>query len=57
MSPAAKLMQVMELYDSGLLCKCENWFLDEEEVSTLEHESDCEGREKMKQLLYPKEAK
>lgn len=56
MNSAGKLQVAMELYNSGMLCKCSNWieiedeWLDESE-KVLQHESECEGREKFKQLI------
>ena len=59
MNPAAKLQQVMELYNNGFLCKCHNWIDDmnvdfegnEEDRFVLFHESNCEGKEKVLKLL------
>lgn len=56
MNPAAKFQTVMELYDKGLLCGCYNWIeIDgdryEELTETLVHDTDCKGKEKIKELL------
>lgn len=60
MNPAEKISIVLELLESGLLCKC----LTEEEVEfddpvrglcfqrKIIHGADCLGREKAKELLF-----
>jgi hypothetical protein len=53
-SPATKLHMVMELYNSGLICKCSNWAKtdnDDESVEMLIHEKDCIGKEEIRKLI------
>lgn len=59
MNAASKLNIVTQLLESGLLCKCDKFEetpvydldYDEEYKLKLKHEFNCEGKEKVKQLL------
>ncbi len=60
MSPAAKLDILVELYERGLLCKCNKTMLVEgEDVITgqriwtekLVHKKICQGKIKLKELM------
>ena len=51
-NPAGKVEMVMEMYNHGMLCKCETWVLIEEtEDFYLEHDDTCCGRVTARELL------
>lgn len=54
-NPAAKFESTMEMFNAGILCKCDNWeeVGSDGEVTDMEliHEENCEGIEKIKKML------
>ena len=55
MSKAFAYAITMTMFNSGLLCKCDNWKhnIDDDGVknSELVHNENCEGQEKTKKML------
>jgi len=52
MTAAGKFQLIQDLYDSGALCLCKDWYrhFDTEHLELI-HEEDCTGRDKVMELL------
>jgi len=60
MKPAEKLAMVMDMFQRGLLCDCDeiapetrpdSEYFDDELEQVIVHRKDCQAGEKMKELL------
>ena len=54
MHPSAKLELLMQIYDSGIICKCEIIEVEPDEegkTTKVNHDETCEGMRKFRELL------
>lgn len=55
MNPAAKIETLINIYDSGLLCKCCEYdivHIEDTVKLELRHSTNCEGRVKLQEIMF-----